>query len=81
VRGRGRSKCKDTGYKGRVAVTEAMPNYPELEKMIPPRSSSSQLKDVAVECGMRTLRQNPLAKAAKGISTIEEVLRTTAVDK
>ncbi len=81
VRGRGCSKCKDTGYKGRAAVIEAMPNYPELEKLILGRSSSSQLKDVAIECGMRTLRQNALAKAAKGISTIEEVLRVTAIDK
>lgn len=80
VRGRGCSKCKDTGYKGRVAVIEAMTNYSELEKLILARATSGQLKEVAIECGMRTLRQNALAKAAKGISTIEEVLRITAAD-
>ena len=80
VRGRGCSKCKDSGYKGRVAVIEAMLNYPELEKLILARSSSSQLKEVGIECGMRSLRQNALAKAAKGITTIEEVLRLTAAD-
>lgn len=80
VRGRGCSKCKDTGYKGRVAVIEAMTNYSELEKLILARATSGQLKEVAIECGMRTLRQNALAKAAKGISTIEEVLRLTAAD-
>ena len=80
VRGRGCAKCKDTGYKGRVAVIEAMMNYPELEKLILSRATAGQIKQVAVECGMRTLRQNSLAKAAKSISTIEEVLRQTAAD-
>ena len=36
--------------------------------------------EIAVECGMRTLRQNALAKAARGQTTIEEVLRVTAAD-
>ncbi len=80
VRGRGCNKCKETGYKGRVAVIEAMMNYPEIEKLILGRASSSQIKQVAIECGMRSLRQNALAKAAKGISTVEEVLRVTTGD-
>ena len=80
VRGRGCNKCKEVGYKGRVAVIEAMMNYPEIEKLILGRASSSQIKQVAIECGMRSLRQNALAKAAKGISTVEEVLRVTTGD-
>ena len=80
VRGRGCNKCKEIGYKGRVAVIEAMTNYPEIEKQILGRASSSQIKQVAIECGMRSLRQNALAKAAKGISTVEEVLRVTTGD-
>lgn len=80
VRGRGCNKCREIGYKGRVAVIEAMCNYPEIEKLILGRASSSQIKEVALQCGMRSLRQNALAKAAKGISTIEEVLRVTIND-
>jgi type IV pilus assembly protein PilB len=80
VRGRGCSRCKDTGYKGRLAVIEAMPNYPELEPLILGRASSSQIKEVAIRCGMQTLRQNALSKAARGLTTIEEVLRITAAD-
>jgi len=80
VRGRGCNKCKNLGYKGRVAVIEAMTNYPELEKLILGRGSATQIKEVAIQCGMRTLRQNALAKAAKGLSTVEEVLRVTAAD-
>src|SRR5690606_528692 len=33
VRGRGCSRCGDSGSKGRLAVIEAMPNYPELEEL------------------------------------------------
>lgn len=80
VRGRGCNKCKGLGYKGRVAVIEAMPNYPEIEKLILGRAASGEIKQMAIQCGMRSLRQNALAKAAKGLSTIEEVLRVTASD-
>ena len=80
VRGRGCTSCKNLGYKGRLAVIEAMSNFPELENVILTRGSASQIKAVAVKCGMRTLRQNALCKAAKGLTTIEEVLRITAAD-
>jgi type II secretory ATPase GspE/PulE/Tfp pilus assembly ATPase PilB-like protein len=38
------------------------------------------IKRKAVECGMKSLRQNSLAKAARGLTTIEEVLRVSAMD-
>lgn len=80
VRGTGCAKCKDAGYKGRLAALEALPNYPDLEDLILDRAPSSQLKEMGIKCGMRTLRQNCLAKAAKSMTTIEEVLRITAAD-
>lgn len=80
VRGRGCSRCADSGSKGRLAVIEAMPNYPELEELILQRASATQLKERAMECGMRTLRQNSLAKAAQGMVSLEEVLRVSAPD-
>lgn len=80
VRGRGCGKCKDTGYRGRLAVIEAMTNYPELQDLIMTRKPASDIKRMATECGMRTLRQNALEKAAEGVTTIEEVLRVSAMD-
>lgn len=80
VRPRGCNRCKDTGYKGRIAVIEAMPNYPELQDLIMTRSPAMEIKRAATELGMRTLRQNALNKAATGQSTIEEVLRISAAD-
>jgi type IV pilus assembly protein PilB len=80
VRGRGCGKCKNTGYKGRIAVVEAMPNYPEMQELVMSRASGQQIKAVAMKCGMRTLRQNALSKAARGITTIEQVLEHTTAD-
>lgn len=80
VRGRGCTRCKGTGYKGRLAVIEAMPNYPDLQDLVMKRAPAMDIKRMALKCGMRSLRQNALAKAARGLTTIEEVLRTTAAD-
>lgn len=80
VRGRGCAKCKDTGYRGRLAVIEAMPNYPDLQELIMTRAPAAEIKRCAIQCGMSTLRQNALKKAAEGITTIEEVLRVSAAD-
>ncbi len=80
VRGRGCGRCKDTGYRGRVGVLEAMRNWPELQPLILERASGYAIKKQAIECGMKTLRQNALAKAAKGITSIEQVLDLTVPD-
>jgi type IV pilus assembly protein PilB len=79
-RGRGCKRCKDSGYKGRLAVIEVMPNSEEIEDLIMERASATALKQKATELGMRTLRQNALEKAVKGLTTLEEVLRITAAD-
>jgi type IV pilus assembly protein PilB len=80
VRGRGCSKCKDTGYRGRVGVIEAMLNWPELQPLVLERATGYQIKAQAMACGMQTLRQNALAKAAKGLTSIEQVLEHTMAD-
>lgn len=79
-RGRGCSKCKDTGYRGRVAVIEAMLNWPEMQELILKRATGYQIKAQAVSCGMKTLRQNALSKAAEGLTSIEQVLEHTVAD-
>lgn len=80
VRGRGCGKCKESGYRGRVAVIEVLLNWPELQPLVLQRASGYDIKSKAIACGMKTLRQNGLAKAAKGLSTIEQVLEHTGAD-
>ncbi len=80
VRGRGCSKCKDSGYRGRAAVVEVLLNWPDMQPLVLRRASGYELKQQAIACGMKSLRQNSLARAAKGVSTIEQVLEHTPAD-
>jgi len=71
----GCSACGNTGYKGRMAVHEVMTVSEEIERLCVARASSEEIKRVAIEQGMTTLRQDGLTKVLKGQTTIEEVSR------
>jgi type II secretory ATPase GspE/PulE/Tfp pilus assembly ATPase PilB-like protein len=57
-----------------------MSNAKEIEDLIVTRAPATEIKRVAIQLGMKTLRQNALAKAARGLTTIDEVLRVTSSD-
>ena len=76
-KGQGCERCSFTGTKGRVALYEVMPITAELRDMILKTAPTAQLRQVAQEQGMQTLRQAGLAKVVDGVTTIEEVLRVT----
>ena len=67
--------CSNTGYRGRVGLYEVMQMSEEIERLTVDRSSSDSVKAVAVEQGMKTLRDDGLAKAASGVTSIEEIAR------
>jgi len=77
---RGCKRCKNIGYKGRLAVIECLLVDDEVQDLIMARAPAADIKRKAVELGMKTLRQNALAKAVAGHTTIDEVLRVTGVD-
>ncbi len=79
-RGEGCSSCKDTGYRGRVALYELMELTDEMREHIISGISSSGLKRLAIKSGMRTLRQSGIVKTGQGITTPEEVLTSTVSD-
>jgi type IV pilus assembly protein PilB len=76
-RGEGCPACKKTGYQGRVGLYELMDMTEAVRTLIISKASSTAIKTVAAQAGFKTLRQAGLAKAAAGITTIEEVLRVT----
>lgn len=78
-KGKGCDKCNGTGYSGRQGLYEVMPISPGIRELILDRASTTEIRHKAVEEGMLTLRADGLLKVAKGITTIEEVLRETAV--
>jgi type IV pilus assembly protein PilB len=79
-KGKGCSKCGDTGYKGRIALYEVMPVKDELKEKIITGAPASELKKTAMQLGMKTLRMSGLTKIREGVTTIEEVLRVTFKD-
>ena len=74
-RAMGCSACSQTGYKGRLAIHEVMPVTEEIERLCVARASSEEVKRVAIEQGMATLREDGLAKVMLGQTTIEEIGR------
>jgi type IV pilus assembly protein PilB len=77
--GRGCDQCSGTGYAGRQGLYEVMPITPELRELILDRASTTELRRLAMQQGMLTLREDGLVKVRKGVTTIEEILRETAV--
>jgi type IV pilus assembly protein PilB len=79
-RGAGCDRCKRRGYQGRCAVLEVLPVSEAIRRLIIKRASAAVIKNQAVSEGMKSLRMAGIDKAREGITTLEEVLRTTAED-
>jgi type IV pilus assembly protein PilB len=79
-RGRGCYDCNNTGYRGRQGVYEVMPITGTIKEMILNRSSAREIKRLAIQEGMLTLRMDALEKLRRGVTTAEEVLKEAAAD-
>jgi len=79
-RGRGCTVCNNSGYKGRVALYEVMPIYPELRDLILQSAFAEEIKRTAMRLGTKTLRMSGLTKVKEGVTSMEEVLRVTFGD-
>jgi len=77
---RGCEACNYTGYKGRTGLFEVMETSPEIRELILARAQAQDIKKMAIEQGMVTLRQSGLIKIKAGITTVEDVLRETVKD-
>lgn len=80
-KGQGCRNCNDTGYKGRIALYEVMPLTDRLKEMVLQGCSTAELKEQMMRDGVRTLRMSGLKKVADGVTTLDEVARTTAADQ
>ena len=76
-RGVGCEKCGGSGYNGRHAIHELLTIETNLENAIVQGKSSSEIKAIAIQNGMKTLRDDGVAKALSGVTTLEEVLART----
>lgn len=74
-RGRGCDHCRGTGYKGRVGVYELMVMNDRVRDLVLQKTSAHLIKEAAVETGMKTLKEDAIAKILLGQTTLEECLR------
>lgn len=72
--------CQGIGYKGRVGVYEVMQMTENLQKLVSEGAPTEQIKEVAVEEGMKTLLAYSLNLVRQGYTTLEEVERVTFTD-
>jgi type IV pilus assembly protein PilB len=72
----GCERCGGSGYRGRIGIYEMMVVSGRIREMILKRVSTDEVSQVAESEGMARLRDDGLIKAARGVTTIEEVLRT-----
>jgi type IV pilus assembly protein PilB len=68
-------KCGNTGYRGRVGVHEVLMITEEVSRLCVEEATAEEIKQVAIDQGMLTLRQDGLEKVRAGQTSIEEIVR------
>lgn len=71
----GCKRCGGTGYRGRLGVHEVMLVSEEIGKLTVEQATAEEIKRVAVDQGMMTLRLDGLEKVRRGDTSIEEIVR------
>jgi type IV pilus assembly protein PilB len=72
-------RCGGSGYRGRVGLYEVMPLTDEIRAMVIERRSVSEIEEVAIRGGMRTMRDDGREKVRRGLTSLAEVGRVTTV--
>jgi type IV pilus assembly protein PilB len=78
--GAGCLECSGTGYHGRTAICELLDLTDRIREMIVDRRPTSEIKRVACEEGMITLRESGLAKIRAGITSVKVINKVTFVE-
>ena len=74
----GCDKCLDVGYRGRTGIYELIPVSAEMRELVARGADISAFRKLASEEGHRTIYQDGLIKAARGQTTVEEVMRVSS---
>lgn len=74
-KGKGCSKCYNTGYKGRVAIHEVLIMNRELKGLVEGHASSDQIRQAALKNGMIELSENCRELVLGGVTTVDEYSR------
>ena len=81
MRGKGCDECKDRGYRGRMAIVELLHMDREIRDLVAQNAPADRIRQTALAQGMHTLKQSGLAKAMRGQTTVDEVLRVCLTEE
>lgn len=73
-------ECNDTGYKGRVAILEAIIMNEKIEMLVKKSASEREIRDAAMSQGILTLPQDGILKVLRGDTSFEELKRVVDLD-
>jgi type IV pilus assembly protein PilB len=77
-RGRGCRECRNIGYSGRMALYEVFSVDAQVRRMIIDNVDADQIRKLAANSGMMTLRETGLRRVVRGDTTLEEVMAVVA---
>ncbi|MCC5890932.1 MAG: type II/IV secretion system protein, partial [Alkalibacterium sp.] len=79
--GRGCDRCRDTGYRGRMAIHELIVIDDEIKQLMMNQATMQEIKQHIKNKGIRFLIDDGLEKIRQGKTTLDEVLRVASVDE
>jgi type IV pilus assembly protein PilB len=77
MKGKGCPHCQHKGYRGRIGIYELMLITSKIRELIFAGKSSLELRDAALDQGMKTLYVDGINKVLRGITTLDEVYRVS----
>ena len=78
-KGTGCTTCAQTGFKGRVAIHQVLPVTDAIRKLIVDRATPDEIEKVSIAEGVLNLRMNALEKLKAGVTTAQEVIKSTKI--
>lgn len=72
--------CRNSGYQGRIAIYEICRVSSKLQDLIQRKAPAGQMKELARQEGMYTVRENGWLRVREGITSLGEVMRVTAAE-
>lgn len=70
----GCDKCRQIGYSGRIGIYETLVMTEEIRRLIIKKAIATEIKELAMKQGMRTLLDSGLEKVRQGLTSLEEIL-------
>ena len=77
----GCARCDNTGYRGRIGIIECIRMTTTVKDLLFKNAQDAEIKKVARQEGMTTLRENGIENVLDGLTSLEEILRTTIEDR